>query len=87
MDNIFFFFCRKKCKFDKGAAMTVVYKKSAPGTRSGDEVIVAVEKDSNRLLFHQRINSVQKERNFSFPLVRKKNTFHLFGNNFFFLNY
>lgn len=58
--------------------MTVVYKKTAPATRSGDEVVVAIEKDSNRLLFHQRINSTQKERNFSFPLVRWKNTMNFF---------
>lgn len=50
--------------------MTVVYKKTAPGIRNGDEVVVAIEKDSNRLLFHQRINAQQKERNFSFPLVK-----------------
>lgn len=50
--------------------MTVVYKKTAPGIRSGDEVVVAIEKDSNRLLFHQRVNTQQKERNFSFPMVK-----------------
>lgn len=48
--------------------MTVVYKKSAPGLRTGNEVVLAVDKDSNRLLFHQRISAQQKERNFSFPL-------------------
>lgn len=58
---------RRKCKFDKGAAMTVVYKKSAPGLRTGNEVVVAVDKDSSRLLFHQRCGQ-QKERNFSLPL-------------------
>ena len=49
--------------------MTVVYKKISPGNRTGDEIVIALEKDSNRLLYHQRINSIQKERNFSFPLV------------------
>lgn len=59
---------RRSCKFDKGAAMTVVYKRVGSDYRTGNEVVVAVDKDSNRLLFHQRINPIHKEKHFSFPL-------------------
>lgn len=59
---------RRYCKLDKGAAMTVVYKKVGSDYRTGNEVMVAVDKDSNRLLFHQRLNSLHKEKHFSFPL-------------------
>lgn len=59
---------KRFCKFDKGAAMTVVYKKVGSDYRSGNEVVVAIDKDSKRLLFHQRLNTMHKERQFSFPL-------------------
>lgn len=59
---------RRVCKLDKGAAMTVVFKKTSPGHRTGNEVIIATDKDTNRLLFHQRLNPQQKERNFELPL-------------------
>lgn len=71
-------FPRRKCKFDKGAALTVVYKKNATNLRTGDEVVIATDRDSNRLLFHQRLKPSNKERYFSFPLVSiyTKSTFH-----------
>lgn len=59
---------KRFCKLDKGAAMTVIYKKVGSDYRTGNEVVVAIDKDSKRLLFHQRLNPVHKERNFSFPL-------------------
>ncbi|KAJ6648763.1 Translation initiation factor eIF-2B subunit epsilon [Pseudolycoriella hygida] len=59
---------KRFCKFDKGAAMTVIYKKAGTEYRTGNEVVIAMDKDSNRLLFHQRLNPVQKERHFSIPL-------------------
>lgn len=59
---------KKNTKYDKGAAMTVVYKKVSTSLRTCDEVVIATERDTNRLLFHQRIKSHQKERYFDFPL-------------------
>lgn len=59
---------KRFCKLDKGAAMTVIYKKVGSDYRTGNEVVVALDKDSKRLLFHQRLNAVHRERNFSFPL-------------------
>lgn len=56
------------CKLDKDAAMTVIYKKVGSDFRTGNEVVVAIDKDSQRLLFHQRLDPVHKERHFSFPL-------------------
>ncbi len=58
---------KKNCAKDKGAAMTLVYKKIAPGRRTGDEVMIATDAASNRLLFHQRIKANHKERHFVFP--------------------
>lgn len=48
--------------------MTVVFKKTAPGHRTGNEVAIAIDKDTNRLLFHQRLAAAQKERHFELPL-------------------
>lgn len=59
---------KRFCKLDKDAAMTVIYKKVGSDHRTGNEVVVAIDKDSNRLLFHQRLDPVHKERHFSFPL-------------------
>lgn len=59
---------KEKCKQDKGTAMTVVYKKVAPGQRTGNEVMVATDKKTNRMLFHQRLHSSVKEEKFKFPL-------------------
>lgn len=59
---------KDNCKHDKGTAMTVVYKKVAPGQRTGNEVMVATDKKTNRMLFHQRIHPSTKEDKFKFPL-------------------
>lgn len=59
---------KENCKQDKGTAMTVVYKKVAPGQRTGNEVLVATDKKTNRMLFHQRIHPTAKEDKFKFPL-------------------
>lgn len=59
---------KENCKVDKGTAMTVVYKKVAPGQRTGNEVVVATDKKTNRMLFHQRVNPLNKEDKFKFPL-------------------
>lgn len=59
---------KEHCRVDKGTAMTVVYKKVAPGQRTGNEVLVATDKKTNRMLFHQRVNPAMKEDKFKFPL-------------------
>ena len=59
---------KKNSKYDKGASMTVVFKKIAPNQRTGDEVCVITDKHTNRLLHHQRLKPIHKERQFSFPL-------------------
>lgn len=49
--------------------MTVVYKKIIPSFfRTIDEIVVGIDCDSKRLLFHQRINPLCKENQFLFPL-------------------
>jgi translation initiation factor eIF-2B subunit epsilon len=48
--------------------MTVVYKKIQPGQRTGNEVLIATNKKTNRLLFHHRISSTGKEDKFKFPI-------------------
>lgn len=47
--------------------MTVVYKKCAPGLSTGQEVIIANDARSKRLLFHQRVNA-KRGRKCIFPL-------------------
>lgn len=47
--------------------MTVVYKKSAPGVSTGQEVIIANDARTKRLLFHQRVKA-KKGRKCVFPL-------------------
>lgn len=59
---------KEKCRQDKGTAMTVVYKKVAPGQRTGNEVLIATDRKTNRMLFHQRIHPTIKEDKFKFPL-------------------
>lgn len=68
IDTEFYFSFRRVCKLDKGAAMTVVFKKTSPGHRTGNEVVVATDRDTNRLLFHQRLSGQHKERQFELPL-------------------
>ncbi|XP_055534339.1 translation initiation factor eIF-2B subunit epsilon [Wyeomyia smithii] len=55
-------------KMDKGATMTVLYKEGVPQQRTGNEIVIAMEKNTKRLLYHQRLKPQQKEKNFNFPL-------------------
>lgn len=51
--------------------MTVVYKQTAPGISTGQEVIIASDSRSKRLLFHQRVSSIssaKKPKHCEFPL-------------------
>lgn len=59
---------KENCKQDKETAMTVVYKKVMPGQRTGNEILVVTNKQTNRLLFHQRIHATIKEDKFKFPI-------------------
>lgn len=54
----------KKCAFDEGAAMTVVYKKAAPGLVTGRAVIIAKDARNNRLLFHERVTADTKHQRY-----------------------
>lgn len=59
---------KENCKIDKGTAMTAVYKKVAPGQRTGNEVMIAADKKTNRMLYYQRLHPSIKEDKFKFPL-------------------
>lgn len=49
--------------------MTVVFKKSAPGVSTGQEVIIANDALTKRLVFYQRVKAnTKKARNCVFPL-------------------
>lgn len=66
--SVFFFLnYSQRCAFDDGTAMTVVYKKCAPGLQTGQEVIIANDERTKRLLFHQRAKS-KHGRKCVFPL-------------------
>lgn len=58
---------KENCKRDKDTAMTVVYKRVAPGQRTGNEVVIATDQH-NRLHFYQRIHPTIKEVKFKFPV-------------------
>lgn len=59
---------KENCKRDKGTAMTVIYKNVSPGQRTGNEVVVASDKKTNRMLYYQRIHPTIKEDKFKLPL-------------------
>ncbi|XP_053678038.1 translation initiation factor eIF-2B subunit epsilon [Anopheles nili] len=56
---------KRQMKRDRGTVMTVVYKESHPRIRSGNEVVIAIEPKTKRLLFHQRVLS--KDRKIQVP--------------------
>ncbi|GAB0087151.1 translation initiation factor eIF-2B subunit epsilon [Sergentomyia squamirostris] len=59
---------KQTVKYDKGACMTVLYMELPPLMRTGDEVVVAVDKLNGRMLTHQRQTPLKHERRFSFGL-------------------
>ncbi|XP_055585994.1 translation initiation factor eIF-2B subunit epsilon [Uranotaenia lowii] len=61
---------KRMMKTDKGTAMTVIFKEGIPQQRTGNEVFIAMDKTSRRLLYHQRLKPTQnnKERSFNIPL-------------------
>lgn len=61
--------CRNTVAKDKGALMTLVYRKAFPRHRSRcleDECAVAINPDTNKLLHHHKVTSAKK---CDFPLV------------------
>lgn len=48
--------------------MTVVYKKTAPGLTTGQEVVIANDARTKRLLFHERLSSAKNDRHCVLPL-------------------
>lgn len=59
---------KENCKRDKDTAMTVVYKKISPGQRTGNEILIATDKSTSRLLYYQRLHPTIKENKFKFPI-------------------
>uniref|UniRef100_A0A182PFE7 Translation initiation factor eIF2B subunit epsilon n=1 Tax=Anopheles epiroticus TaxID=199890 RepID=A0A182PFE7_9DIPT len=59
---------KRLAKLDRGAVMTVVYKEGSRRLRTGNEVLIAMEPRTRRLLFHQRLAQQEKERSFELPL-------------------
>lgn len=59
---------KRNCKYDKGLAMTVVFKRSCTKIRSGDEVVIAKDPLTGRLFHNQRLNPLVNEKKLSFPL-------------------
>lgn len=59
---------KRNCKYDKGLAMTVVFKRACRKIRSGDEVVIAKDPLTGRLFHHQRLNPLCNEKKLSFPL-------------------
>lgn len=48
--------------------MTVVYKKVAPGISTGQEVIIAADSRTQRLLFHERVKMHPTKKKCTIPL-------------------
>uniref|UniRef100_A0A182R6F4 Translation initiation factor eIF2B subunit epsilon n=1 Tax=Anopheles funestus TaxID=62324 RepID=A0A182R6F4_ANOFN len=59
---------KRLSKLDRGAVMTVVYKEGLRKMRTGNEVLIAMEPTTRRLLYHQRLTQQERERTFEVPL-------------------
>uniref|UniRef100_A0ABM2A887 Translation initiation factor eIF2B subunit epsilon n=1 Tax=Anopheles coluzzii TaxID=1518534 RepID=A0ABM2A887_ANOCL len=59
---------KRLAKVDRGAVMTVVYKEGLRRMRTGNEVLVAHDPTTRRLLYHQRLAQHERERSFELPL-------------------
>ncbi|XP_039961225.1 translation initiation factor eIF-2B subunit epsilon [Bactrocera tryoni] len=60
---------KKTVKYDKGAAATLIFKEAATcNVRTGNEVMIAVDRQNNRLHHHQRLRLHGKESHFEVPL-------------------
>ncbi|KAK3914817.1 Translation initiation factor eIF-2B subunit epsilon [Frankliniella fusca] len=62
---------RRLQKSDKGLAMTVVYKYAGPshaGRAPQDDILVAVDKKTSKILFHQKRNAGSDQRKVHIPM-------------------
>lgn len=55
-------------KYDKGAAATLIFKEADNHLRTGNEIMIAVDTQNNRLHHHQRLRLNGKEAHFEIPL-------------------
>ncbi|TDG42357.1 hypothetical protein AWZ03_011211 [Drosophila navojoa] len=60
---------KRMAKFDKGTAATLVFKDCASSNeRTGNELLIAVDKQNTRLHYHQRLRMNHKESRYQIPL-------------------
>ncbi|XP_016982380.1 translation initiation factor eIF-2B subunit epsilon [Drosophila rhopaloa] len=59
---------KRQAKFDKGTAATLVFKECSNNLRTGNEVLIAVDRRNDRLHYHQRLRMHQKEPRYQIPL-------------------
>uniref|UniRef100_A0A182FAS9 Translation initiation factor eIF2B subunit epsilon n=1 Tax=Anopheles albimanus TaxID=7167 RepID=A0A182FAS9_ANOAL len=59
---------KRLLKVDAGAVMTIMLKDGVPGMRTGNEVMIAMEPSTRRLLYHQRLALQQSKGSFELPL-------------------
>ncbi|KNC34651.1 hypothetical protein FF38_10276 [Lucilia cuprina] len=59
---------KKTVKYDKGAAATLIFKEAEHHLRSGNEIMIAMDVQNNRLHHHQRLSLNEKETHFDIPL-------------------
>uniref|UniRef100_A0A182W3Y7 Translation initiation factor eIF2B subunit epsilon n=1 Tax=Anopheles minimus TaxID=112268 RepID=A0A182W3Y7_9DIPT len=59
---------KRVSKLDRGAVMTVVFKEGLRRMRTGNEVLIAMDPTTRRLLYHQRLTQQERERTFEVPL-------------------
>ncbi|XP_017065941.1 translation initiation factor eIF-2B subunit epsilon [Drosophila eugracilis] len=59
---------KRQAKFDKGTAATLVFKECSNNVRTGNEVLIAVDRRNDRLHYHQRLRMNQKEPRYQIPL-------------------
>ncbi|EDV38431.1 uncharacterized protein Dana_GF19470 [Drosophila ananassae] len=59
---------KRQAKFDKGTAATLVFKECSNNVRTGNEVLIAVDRRNDRLHYHQRLRTHQKESRYQIPL-------------------
>ncbi|EDX01443.1 translation initiation factor eIF-2B subunit epsilon [Drosophila yakuba] len=59
---------KRQAKFDKGTAATLVFKECANNVRTGNELLIAVDRRNDRLHYHQRLRMHHKESRYQIPL-------------------
>lgn len=59
---------KRTSKRDRGAAMTVVFKEASARIPTGNEVVIAIDLDNNRLHYHKRVDQYCKEKAFDIPM-------------------